>query len=102
MYSNSKLDRDQKAERKELMADLPAGSTMAMSADGFTALVVPAGAVNMLFTAVASPDEEKIRRKVGEYTALCRWVDGIGVPIPADWGGADELMDNPVTFWEQY
>jgi hypothetical protein len=94
MSSNSKLNKDQKADRRALIASLPAGSTMAMSTEGFTALVVPSGAVNMLYTSVASPDEQKLRRKVGEFHALMRWADGcFGTPIPRYWDAAMVVGD---------
>lgn len=75
MFSNSKLTADQKSLRKALINMLPAGSALALSATGVTFLTIPQGAVNHVYSAVASPDEKKIRRKVGEYHALARWDD---------------------------
>lgn len=92
MHSNSKLTPEQKAERKEMLAGLPSGSEMTLTNDGVTLLLVPQGAVNILSTSVASPDEVKIRRKVGEYNALVRWDVGMGVPLPVSMS-LDEIAE---------
>lgn len=73
--SNSKLTIEQKAMRKTLLEMLPAGSMLAMSETGVTFLTIPKGSVNEVYSATASPDEQKFRRKVGEYHALARWDD---------------------------
>lgn len=92
MSSNSKLTKSQKFERALLIGSLPAGSEMALTNDGVTLLLVPQGAVNILSTAVASPDEVKIRRKVGEFNALVRWDIGACVPLPASMS-LDEIAE---------
>lgn len=83
MFSNSKLTAEQKETRKNLMVALPRGSEMALTPDGVTVLIVPNGSTNLMATAVASPDEVKIRRKVGQYHALLRWADDRAIPVPA-------------------
>ena len=88
LSSNTKLDKDQKTDRKELMAKLPDFSQFGYSGR-ITTLVVPSGAVDMLYTAIASPDEQKLRRKVGEYVCLNRRYDGMGVPVQS---GSDAQM----------
>lgn len=83
MPSNSKLSKIEKQARKDMIAALPGGSSMALSDAGVTFLVVPMGAIDRVYTSVASPDETKIRRKVGEFHALSRWnlgMDGFAVP----------------------
>lgn len=94
MTSNSKLSKIQKAERKRMISALPAGATMALSDAGVTFLVVPMGAVDRVYTSVASPDETKVRRKVGEYCALVRWNTGAdGFALPAGQWDAQNLAD---------
>ena len=94
MASNSKLTYVQKAERKDMIAALPNGSSMALSPTGVTFLVVPDGAVDRVYTSVTSPDEVKIRRKVGEYHALRRWANGQdGFALPAGQWDAGDLAD---------
>ena len=71
MFSNSKLTAEQRVERKEMLRQLPKGSTMAN--DGRTTfLCVPDGTVTRVFSSVMSEDEVKFRRKVGEFYALVR------------------------------
>lgn len=83
MISNSKLTPEQKAARKELLTALPRGSEMTLTPDGVTVLIVPNGSTNLMATAVASPDEAKVRRKVGQFHALMRWDVGQAIPVPA-------------------
>lgn len=82
MTSNSKLNDGQKQRRKDMIAMLPRGSHMGLTNTGVTILLVPAGCVQELYTSIASPDEAKIRRKVGEFYALSRWLDAMGTKIP--------------------
>ncbi len=93
MASNSKLNPDQKANRKAWLADLPLNSTLATTRCGVTILAVPDGSVTRFYSSVSSPDEVKIRRKVGEYHALERWIGGIGDGffLPGLWT-ADEVV----------
>lgn len=90
-----KLSKECKAMRKEMLADLPKGSTLAMSETGFTVLIVTGESVNYLATAVASYDDqsEGVNRKVGEFYALCRWQNGECTPIPLSIGSAAEFLD---------
>jgi hypothetical protein len=84
MASNSKLTKEQKAERKEMLDALPRGSEMTLTPCGVTVLIVPNGCTNLMSTAVASPDEVKQRREVGQYHALLRYFDGIAIPVPME------------------
>lgn len=94
MTSNSKLSKIEKQVRKDMIAALPAGSSMALSDADVTFLVVPMGAVDRVYTSVASPDETKVRRKVGEYHALMRWNLGMdGFALPAGQWDAQSLAD---------
>lgn len=36
-------------------------------------------------TSVASPNEKKIRRKVGQFYALCAWYEGNTIALPASY-----------------
>ena len=93
--SNTKLDRAQKEDRKQLMEMLPEGARFEYSPDNrFVFLVVPAGRVDHWHAAIASPNEKKYRRKVGEYLALCRWSDDIYMVMPKGaWPEFDEYSD---------
>ena len=94
MSSNSKLNPDQKAERKAWLADLPLDATMITSVCGVTVLAVPDGNVTRFYSSVSSPDEVKVRRKVGEYWALYRWAGGLGdgFMMPGSWT-AEEMLE---------
>ncbi len=92
MASNSKLNPDQKRQRKARLEALPTNSTMATSVCGVTILAVPEGNVTRFYSSVSSLDEKKIRRKVGEYWALERWHYGMdGFFMPGLWT-ADEML----------
>jgi hypothetical protein len=83
MSSNTRLASDQKADRKMLIENLPAGSQLAQSEDKrVTVLIVPAGVVSHMSVAIGSEHEHKFRRKVGEYVALCRYFDGQYTIVP--------------------
>lgn len=85
MFSNSKLTPQQKAERKELLAELPDGATFANSSCGVTVLCVPdSPTLVAISTAIMSADETKFRRKVGQYHALVRYNYGIVTILPRD------------------
>jgi hypothetical protein len=93
MASNSKLNPDQKAERKAWLADLPLDATMITSVCGVTILAVPEGNVTRFYSSVSSPDERKVRRKVGEYWALARWHYAMdGFLMPGSWT-AEEMLE---------
>ena len=93
MESNSKLTPAQKAERKEMLANLPRGSTIGNDGERFTVLCVPDGAVTRVFSSVMGDDETKFRRKVGEYHALLRYRNGDGgMILPGnDWSATDVI-----------
>ena len=93
MASNSKLNPDQKADRKAWLADLPPNATMVTSVCGVTILAVPDGNVTRFYSSVSSPDERKVRRKVGEYWVLYRRAtDQDGFLMPGSWT-ADEMLE---------
>ncbi len=101
MSSNSKLNPDQKCERKAWLADLPKGATIETTSCGVTVLAVPDGVVTRLYSSVSSGDEKKIRRKVGEYWALSRWAADVwlrenghnppGFFLPGRWTAGEVL-----------
>lgn len=84
--SNSKLALDEKADRKTLLKQLhgAGGEVYSFLSMGVTVLVCPSmpeGKMGVFAVSICSPDEIKFRRKVGEYRALCRWVDGNTQPL---------------------
>ncbi len=90
MSSNSKLTPLQKKDRKEMLAALP--RTASMSSDpisGLTILAVPDSTVTRFYSSVMGDDEQKFRRKVGEYHALMRWDDApASFILPGFWTAA--------------
>ena len=80
MTSNSKISKSQKAELKEFKQQNP---DVAFAQFGHTTVLVNrTGATMGEFTAsVASRDEQKLRRKVGEYHAMSRFQYGTAQPI---------------------
>ena len=93
MFSNSKLTSAQKDNRKEMLAQLPKGASLANDGGCVTVLAVPDGAVTRVFSAVASQDEQKFRRKVGEYHALDRYFTDAngGMVLPGVWSAIDVI-----------
>lgn len=72
MASNSKLSQDQKDSLKFFKDEMP--KNMAFGQCGrVTVLAQITGNVVRFSTSVASPDEQKVRRKVGQYHAADRW-----------------------------
>ena len=78
MLSNTKLTAEQKAERKEMLAWAEEDGLHFMydESSGTTMLVKEHENTCHVWTAVCSHDEQKYRRKVGEYYALLRWAYG--------------------------
>ncbi len=106
MASNSKLTPSQKETLRILRAGMPRNTAFGQSGR-VTVLAQTTGNVVKFSTAVASPDEKKIRRKVGEYYAAERWNEGsvAVMPVPrsfdvAMWSIGEtaeyiaELLDN--------
>lgn len=102
--SNSKLSREQKTARKVMLADLQtAGGTIA-TVGRFTVAIVPEfSGSNMarMSVAFASEDEQKIRRKVGEFHALFRMQDNQSVPVPVNFDALNmaNRMDEDYNIW---
>ena len=89
MASNTKLSQDQKDSLKFFKDEMPKNMVFGQSGR-VTVLVQLTGNVMRFSTAVASPDEKKLRRKVGQYHAADRWTNGeISVaPVPPKlWDG---------------
>ncbi len=87
MASNSKLTASQKSIRKNMKVWLKeqGGSLHSFPSYGVTMVYVPAfeGARGAFMSvSMASNDEQKFRRKVGEYHALIKWEGGEVVPVP--------------------
>lgn len=96
MSSNTKLARGDKFLLKEFKRDNP-DAAFATSEDGrVTVLVVPHPSRNMghFTVAIASEDEKKIRRKVGEFEALRRYWDGMGQPVNTQFFPAEDIAWN--------
>ena len=97
--SNTKLTKDEKEDRKQLLACLKheEGEIFSYPEHNATIVVVPEfKGSNMVRVSVSysSPNEKKFRRKVGEYYALCNMFDCeefIKVPLKY---GYDELADH--------
>lgn len=89
MLSNSKLDKIQKSDLKTLrdMFMHDGGELFSFPERGVTIAVMPAlrGAecnTSRVATAVCSPNEQKFRRKVGEYVALKNMYDSKYIAVP--------------------
>lgn len=83
--SNSKLDKIQKAERKSMLSELHNAGGWLHSDYGVTLCVVPEFAGSKMArvsVSVASEDEQKVRRKVGEFWALQRMAYGDSILVP--------------------
>jgi hypothetical protein len=81
--SNSKLQAYQKAERKALkiVAKLDGVAVFHFPDMGVSVAMQATGVGNALFSvSVASPTEQKFRRKVGEFYALERFYGGQVLP----------------------
>ena len=76
------------------MAALPDDATFATDGTTIVILAVPGGSVTHVFSSVASGDEQKFRRKVGEFHALNRYMDdpGAGMLLPGFWT-ATQILD---------
>lgn len=85
--SNTKLDTSQKESRKEMKACVRAndGQIFSFPHHGVTVAIEPAfPGSRMVNVSVSfmSPNEQKFRRKVGEYYALYRMRSGEYVQVP--------------------
>lgn len=95
--SNSKLTKEQKAELKELKAYY--GKRFGFGAAGRVTVVCKRISSDLVrfSTSVASRDEMKIRRKVGEWHALDRMESGEAVlaSFPSsEWASLDDVAYN--------
>lgn len=96
MSSNTKLARGDKFLLKEFKRGNP-GAAFATSEDGrVTVLVMPHETMSMghFTVSIASENEKKIRRKVGEFEALRRYWDGMGQPVNTQYHQADYIAWN--------
>ena len=98
MMSNSKLSKSQKAELKQFKQQNP---DIAFAEFGFvTVLVNRTGATMGEFTtAVASLDEQKLRRKVGEYHAMVRFQYGTAQPVFLGLATTNEMASDLAEFF---
>lgn len=81
MASNSKISSSAKSELKLFKKAMP--KNMAFATHGrFTVLVQIMSNCVLVSTALASPDEKKIRRKVGEFHAMSRMNGGYYAVLP--------------------
>lgn len=88
--SNTKLDKVDRDDRKQMLFEIErlGGALFSFpdcGAFGVTVLCVPQfenSRMMQVAVAVASPNEQKFRRKVGEYVALCHWFDGNTITVP--------------------
>jgi hypothetical protein len=92
--SNTKLTKAQKQELKEFKKLNPSYIFTHHPSEGLTLLFVPENTAKVrVHSALCSPDEQKYRRKVGEYTAMNRmdWEGGLLLPQPFN---VQELADS--------
>lgn len=100
--SNSKLNKTEKEDRKYMLAQLRSngGSVFTSLNTGVTVVVEPAGVVYNVALSVPSKNEQKLRRKVGEYHALLRNESGVHLPFsPLENTTADEIARNVAEVW---
>jgi hypothetical protein len=84
-FSNSKLTKLQKSERKVMLADILQAGGSISTVDGVTVVIVPefpGSNMARMSLSFAAPEELKYRRKVGEFHALTRHYDNQSVPVP--------------------
>ena len=79
--SNSKLNAQQKQFRKDFIAQNPGVQFFSFPDSGVTVAIQETG-INMVefSVSIASPNERKFRRKVGEFVAAERMDNGITLP----------------------
>lgn len=83
--SNSKLNEFQKAKRKSMLSELHNAGGWLHSDYGVTLCIMPEFAGSKMArvsVSVASEDEQKVRRKVGEYWALHRMMHCEFILVP--------------------
>ena len=88
MASNTKLTSIEKDDLKVFKQGMPKNRAFGQCGR-VTVLAQITGNVVRFSTAVASPDEQKIRRKVGQFHAASRWHDDqiSMMPTPASFYG---------------
>ena len=82
--ANSKLTREQKNERKEMLSMFEFAWGYFHIAYGVTLAIMPVNKMAQVSVSIMSEDGQKFRRKVGEYHALNRMNCGEYITIPAD------------------
>lgn len=88
MQSNSKLDPHQNQWRKAAKREHLAAGGVLVAIGAVTVAILRTGEQSGKFAvSIASPNEKKIRRKVGEYHALDRFMLGGLQPVQllSDW-----------------
>jgi hypothetical protein len=81
MSSNSKLNDLQKYELREMKTGFGYENGVIAQVEGATIVLTRTGETSGKFSvSMASLDEKKIRRKVGEFHALSRWMNGDELP----------------------
>jgi len=93
MASNSKLLSSEKADLKALKKSMPKNMAFAQSGPVTVLVRVMTNCVHVS-TALASPNEKKVRAKVGQYRAAERMFENIYVSLPRpdlypDYGQSD-------------
>jgi len=96
--SNSRLNAFQKSNRKAMKDGiLENGGIIHSSVDTGVTLVIlsdfPGSRMGRMAVSVQSPDEQKFRRKVGEFYALQRFEFGEHIPVPMDDALCDEWRE---------
>ena len=100
MPSNTKLTKDQKRFVAQWKANNPRAKFFSNPYTMVTLLIVPEGTnLVKVYSAVCSKDEKKFRFKVGEYHAINRCIDKVGMVLPLsheikDYTGFSRLADS--------
>ena len=103
--ANTKLTGIMKSARKEMLADFSAAGGKLFNFEGFTVAIKPAfigSTMAIVSVSCASPDEQKTRRKVGEFYALSKILDqGEFIQLPLrEWDFAD-FAENTAEFFSK-
>ena len=95
--SNSKLTIKEEADLKAMLAEYSEIEGFeVVSAQGITVAKIPefrGSRMALVAFSFISPDEEKVRPKVGAYHAMCRLKSGPTVKFPVVFSAADIVSD---------
>lgn len=97
--SNSKLVAEQKRFLKNLKLLNPKVFLFSFPDSGVTVAIQRTGKeMGRYSVSIASDTETRFRRKVGEYLAFCRMVDGISLPVRLASSELWEMLDEDILY----